>query len=388
MNNRLKISITGKNPTYFLKEIIKRNINIYKVEKKYKELKVIIDSADLEKILKIKTTYKIKIIERFGISKYKFLLKKYLLLIIFILMGIFLNIILSNLIFDIEITHSNKTIVKTIKNDLKALGLRKYRFKVSYKEKENIKKQLLEKEKDLLEWVEIEEKGTKYIIKVEQRKKNKNEANCNYRHIVSKKNAIIKEIFADSGEIIRKKNDYISKGETIISGLIYNKDNIVSKRCSKGTVYGEVWYTVTLSLPKKINEKKVTSKESLGLSIKTLKKEFNLFNKFRTFEKKEYNIIESKIIPLKISLSKFIKTEENIKNISYKNVDKEALEIATKRIEKNLKSDEKIISKKVLKKNEINSKIKVEVFFKVLENITDYQDITNLNIDELNAKEE
>ncbi|MCI8460609.1 MAG: hypothetical protein HFE81_04360 [Bacilli bacterium] len=223
MNNKIKLSITGKNPTYFLKEIIKRKINVYKVEKDHKQLKVIIEYRDLEEIMNIKTIYKIKIVERYGLSKYKFLLKKYALFLFFITMGIVLNIILSNIIFNIEVIHSNKELVNTVQKDLKELGLRKYHLKITYSEKEKIKEKLLAKEKDLLEWVEIEEKGTKYIVKVEQRKKNNLQKKCNYRHIISKKNALIYEIEASSGEIVKKKNDYITKGEIILSGLIHNK---------------------------------------------------------------------------------------------------------------------------------------------------------------------
>ena len=293
MNNRIKISIEGKNPSYFLKEIIKRNINIYRVEKNHKSLKIIIDYQSLDDIMKIKTTYKIRIVERFGLIKFKFLLKKYSIFLSFIIMGIILNLILSNLIFKIEVEHSNKEIVNIVSKDLNELGLKKYHFKVSYSKKEEIKKKLLSKEKDLLEWVEIEEKGTKYIIKVEQRKKNKKETKCNPRHITAKKNALIKEIQADSGEIVKKKNDYVTKGETLISGLIYNKEDVVSKRCASGKVYGEVWYTVTVSLPKHYTEKNLTSKKKYGLSLKTLKNEYNFLNKFQTFQKDEYNIIES-----------------------------------------------------------------------------------------------
>lgn len=388
MNNRIKISIEGKNPSYFLKEIIKRNINIYRVEKNHKSLKIIIDYQSLDDIMKIKTTYKIRIVERFGLIKFKFLLKKYSIFLSFIIMGIILNLILSNLIFKIEVEHSNKEIVNIVSKDLNELGLKKYHFKVSYSKKEEIKKKLLSKEKDLLEWVEIEEKGTKYIIKVEQRKKNKKETKCNPRHITAKKNALIKEIQADSGEIVKKKNDYVTKGETLISGLIYNKEDVVSKRCASGKVYGEVWYTVTVSLPKNYTEKSLTSKKKYGLSLKTLKNEYNFLNKFQTFQKDEYNIIESKIVSLKLSLAKYTKTKEQTKNITMTNADEEAIKLATKKIEKQLKKDDEIISKKVLKKNDFHSKIKVEVFFKIKEDITTYQDISKLNIEEMNKKEE
>lgn len=387
MINRLKLSIVGKNPDYFLKELIKRNINIYKTEKNHKELRVIIDYQDFEKINSIKTTYKLKIIERYGICKYKYLLKKYLIFFLFLLFGIFINVLLSNLIFDVEIVHSNQDLVKTLQKDLKELGLRKYRFKVSYSKKEEIKNKLLTKEKDLLEWIEIEEKGTKYIVKVEQRKKNKENKECIPRHIIAKKNALIKELTASAGEIVKKKNDYVEKGEVLISGLIHNKEDVVSKKCAIGKVYGEVWYNVKLKIPKVYHEKKKTSDEKSGLSLKILDKEYNFFCNYPTYEKKVYNIIESKIVPISLGIANFQKTKENLKKVNLKTADEIALDVATKRIKKQLKRDEEIISKKVLKKTEFNSKIEIEVFFKVKENITDYLDISDLNIEEMNEEE-
>jgi len=223
MTNKVKLEISGKNPDYFLKEIIRRNINVYKVEKNHHSLKLIINYNDLETIMSIKTSYKLKILERYGLNKYKYLIRKYFIFILFIIFGILLNIIMSNMIFDIEVIHSNKNVIKTIKKDLQELGLKKYHFKVSYEKKEAIKEKLLSKEKNLLEWIEIEEKGTHYIVKVEQRKKNTDDNICNFRHIIAKKNALIKEIHASSGEIVKKKNDYVTKGDVVISGLIHNK---------------------------------------------------------------------------------------------------------------------------------------------------------------------
>lgn len=386
MNDRIKISITGKNPSYFLKEIIKKNINIYQVEKSSKELSVIIENSDLETIKSIKTSFKIKIIERYGLNRLKYLLKKYYLFLLFLGLGILLNILLSNLIFDIEVVHNNQEIINTITKDLNRFGLKKYHFKVSYRKKEEIKNKLLAKEKELLEWVEIEEIGTKYLVKVEQRKKNKGTPPCIERNIVAKKNALIKEIQADTGEIIKSKNDYVVKGETLISGLIHNKENIVAKKCATGKVYGEVWYTVTVSIPKKYQQEKFTGEEKRGLSLTFFNKELNILNNYRTFKKEEYNILGSTIVPINVSFVKYKKTDINTKTVTVKNVDEEALKIATNKIKKQIKKDEEIISKKVLKKTEIDSKIKVDVFFKIKEDITDYRDISNLDIEKLNQE--
>ena len=388
MINKVKVLITGKSINYFLKNIINKEINIYLIDKYKDKLFIIIDYSDYLKLLDMKTTYKIKLIERYGLNKYKYLLNKYLIFIIFIVLGIIINIFLSNIIFKVEVNHPNKKLVKLIKKDLSKYGIKKYHFKVTYKDKELIKDKILSLEKDKIEWLEIENIGTKYIIKVEERKLNKKESICNPRNIVAKKKAIIMEIKSSSGEIVKKKNDYVEKDEVIISGLIHNKDKIVSKRCSIGSVYGETWYNVVVSVPK-YNKKEVLLKDkTYSLYIKLFKNNLDTNKKLRTYKKSEYNIIESRIIPIKIGLLKKRKIKVIKNKYKDQDIEKIAINESLKVINKKLKQDESIISKKTLKKTEKNSKIEVDIFYKIKENITSYVDISNLNIEEMNTKEE
>lgn len=386
--NRLKIRIIGKNPDYFLHELINRNINIYNLFKTYNYLEIIINYEDYKIIKEIKTSYKITIINRYGINKYKSILKRYNLFFICIIIGIIINIILSNIIFDVEVINPNKKLVNQITKDLKELGLKKYHLKINYQNKELLEKKLLEKENNILEWIEIEEKGTRYIVNVEERKKNKKEKKCRERHIISRKNALIMEINAESGEIIKKKNDYVSKGEIIVSGFIHNKDKITSKTCAKGTIYGETWYRVKTVIPKVDRDEKLLDNYSYGISINFFNFSYKNKLKLRNYKKYEYNIIRSRYIPINISFIKYQETKIRYHKKTNKLIEEEALKVASRKIEENLIEDEAIISKKVLKKSENNSKIIVEVFFKVKENITAYQDITKINIDDLNKEEE
>ena len=383
--NKIKIEIIGKNPDYFLKEIIKKNINIYDLEKNYKSIKLIINTDDFKTIKKIKTTYKIKVIEKYGVLKLYDYLKKYNLFLLFIIIGILINILLSNIIFKVEVIHPNKELVKIIYKDLNDLGLKKYHFKIN---KNKVKEKLLGKEKNKIEWLEIENIGTKYIIRLEEKKLNKKEKVCRARHIISKKQAIIYSIESSSGEIIKKKNDYVEKGEILVSGFIHNKEKIVSKKCAIGKVYGETWYNVKVLVPNEVNKIKILDNKDYGINIKLFKKDINIGNNFSTYKKYVYNIIDSKIIPISISTSKYQEIKENKIIYSINNVDEIAISTAEKEIKKKLKKDEEVIDKKVLKKIKKNSKIEVDVFIKVKEDITDYLDITNVNIEEMNKKEE
>ena len=375
MTNHLEIEIKGKDPDYFLRELIRNEINIYHLDKEPSKMRVIIHQKDYEKLVKIKTTYKIKIIKRYGINKYQNWLKNYWYVFLFILMGLGINLVLSHMIFEIEIIHPNQELVKEVRKDLEELGIKKYTFKVGYQKREKIKEQILEKEKENIEWLEIEEEGTKYKVTVEERKKNKDEKECNPRNIVSKKNAILLEIDASSGEIVKKKNDYVEKNEVVISGVIHNKEEIVSTKCAIGEIYGETWYRMKINLPKEEIRENLLSDKEKGFFIQVFDWYFGKQTKFPVFLKKEYNIIEGKILPIKLGFIEYQEKEIKIRKYSEKELEDKALLLAQEEMMKRRQQNEEILLKKVLKMYEKDSRIEVEVFLKVKENITDYLDI-------------
>lgn len=375
--DRYRLCIKGKNPDYFLRKVIDRRVNIYEIERYSNELFITVDVDGYKKIKKIKTSYEIFVVSVTGILKIKEVINKYFFFILFFCMGICLNIFLSQVIFDVEVVHSNKYIRDLVYNDLKELGISRFKFKVSFEEKEAIVSKILKQEKKDLEWLEIEEVGTKYVVKVEQRKLNSEKEVCNNRNIVASKNAIILDIAADKGEVVKKKNDYVLKDEVIISGVIHNKEDIVSNKCAVGKVFGEVWYKVEVELPTEYHEALATGKSKYRLAFNFLDKKLILFGGYDTYKENNIFTLGNMLLPINISFSKYLETNEI--NISYTldNADNEALKIAEDRLMKKLGDEDSVLSKKVLKKQLKNSKIIVEVFLKVREDITSYKDIIN-----------
>lgn len=382
MSDKLKIRITGKSIDYYFKELLRNNINLYNLDKTKNKLEIVIDKRDYSKLLEIKTINKVEVIDRFGLSKFKYLINKFRLFIIFFIFGIVLNIFLSNIIFAVEIENSNKVLVKEIEDEVRKYGLKKYNFVLSNTRLNNLKKHLLENED--IEWLEIERIGTKYVIKVEMRKIPKKDSTCLARNIVAKKNAVITRFDITNGEIIKKKEDYVVKGETIVSGLIHNKETIKNKVCSTGNVYGKTWYRVKVSLPTSKLIRNKTGKKRFGIQIKILNKNYNLLNNFANFKINQYNIIESKIVPFNISFVKYLELDEKEKKLSLKELENIAQNMAEKKISKRLKKGERVLNKKILKNTINDSRIDIDVFVEAEENITDYFDISDINIDELN----
>lgn len=378
MTNRYRIKITGKDPKYFLRHLIVKKIKLYNIIEDHDGISLTVDEVDYAKILKMKTSYNIKIINRFGVAKLRYLLLKYKYILSFLFLTLGLMIILSHFIFFIDVIHSKEEIRELVENDLKEFGISKYRFRVSYAKKEEIRNKILEKEKDKIEWLEIDRIGTRYIVNVEERLIKDNKVDNEVRDIVAKKDAMILNIEAETGEIVRKKYEYVRKGDTIVSGTIKNKEDEVSKVKAEGKVYGEVWYSVTVELPKKYYEEKKTGKTSKALTLRIANKKISVpFSKDnRSYISEDSPILENNLIPIKLVLETKHEIEIIDKEYNMDNSSSEAIKLATKKLEDRLDEQSMILSKKVLKKALKNSKIIVEIFFKVRENITDYKKIS------------
>lgn len=378
MTNKYRIKITGKDPKYFLRHLIVKKIKLYNIVEDHDGISLTVDEVDYAKILKMKTSYNIKIVNRFGVAKLRYLLLKYKYILFFLFLTLGLMIILSHFIFFIDVIHSKEEIRELVENDLKEFGISKYKFRVSYAKKEEIRNKILEKEKDKIEWLEIDRIGTRYIVNVEERLIKDNKVDNEVRDIVAKKDAMILNIEAETGEIVRKKYEYVRKGDTIVSGTIKNKEDEVSKVKAEGKVYGEVWYSVTVELPKKYYEEKKTGKTSKALTLRIANKKISVpFSKDnRSYISEDSPILENNLIPIKLVLETKHEIEIIDKEYNMGNSSSEAIKLATKKLEDRLDEQSMILSKKVLKKTLKNSKIIVEIFFKVRENITDYKKIS------------
>jgi len=362
-----ELKIIGKDLKRFIRMLYKLNIYLEEIRIIENECFIKIDKKNYDKISKIKTSYKIEIIKLYGIEKIINIFKKNNIFILSLIIGVLFLSLLTRMIFKIEVVHNDDEIRKLIMEELNKNNIKKFKLIKSYDYIEKVKQSILNNNKDKIEWIEIERIGTKYSIKVEKRILNDIKQEETTKHIVAKKNGIIKKIVAENGEIIRKINDYVKEGEIIISGSIYKNDEIVNNIAANGKVYAEVWYEAKIELPINYQEKIITDKENKIINVNILNKDINLFKKenFKNKTSNKKNIFNDFFKLISIN---YINKKE--KKITDKPIDEIALEIASKKIIEKLTNDEYIISQKKLKTSVNNSTIIVDVFFKVYENIS------------------
>lgn len=375
------IKVTGKNIERFIKRLISHKIEILGLKYiKYNEVIIKIYKKDYKKIKEIKTIYDIFIVDSYGFIKIKKIINMNKFMIISLIIGFILLLFLTNTIFEIEVVHNDSKTRERLINILEKYNIKVGKFKKNYDYITSVKEKILTDYKDEIEWLEIENVGVKYIVRLELRKIPEQADTIENRHIVASKDAIIKIIESSSGQIVKNKNDFVHKGDIIISGSIKLNEETKKNIGAIGNVYGEVWYKTTIEYPLIYKENKETGNKRTVYVLKILNKEIELFNfnKFKNKKVKSIPILFSNLLPIRLEKQE----QKEIKKIEFIYTEEEAvsaaINMAKEKIESKLNDKEKVLSEKTLNIHENDSKIVVEIFFTVLENITEYKKIEEI----------
>lgn len=372
IESSVRVKITGKNVNNYLKRLITNKIDLIDLKyNSHNEAVVTIKYSDYLKLKTVRSSYDVKVTNTYGKLRIRNKMKRSYILLSSIILGIALIILLSNIIFSIEVIHTNKSVIELVGNELNKNGLKKYTFKKKYKDIKKIEDKILNDNKDKLEWISIEIVGTKYVVRIEERKiKNENNDNI-YQDIVASKSGVIKKIIALSGEKKYEIDNFVSKGDTIIKGSITKPNNEVILTHANGLVYAEVWYQISVEYPYQYKEEILTGNKKNIYYLKFINKRLELFNfkKYKNFQKEPKILLYNNILP--ISLVKEKQYEVNIIDEIYttEEVINKAITLAESRLMSSNKKIDKIERVSIIKKEEYDSKIKLDLFISVIEEI-------------------
>jgi len=375
--SKLLLKIEGKNIERFLKRLISNHIELLKItHHKYNCVSILIYKEDYEKVMELKSIYDVTLEDIYGIIKIRKVIKGYRYILGFGILAIFLLLFLSNVIFNIEIVHTDGKMRDFLTKELQGYGIEPYHFKKSFQEIQTIKNDLLTRYKDSIEWLEIEEKGTTYIVRLQERILPNTDKDTAKQDVIAKKGAVLKRVVSKSGETVKEINQYVNPGDVVISGTITLYDNIKDTVRAEGDIFGEVWYTVTVEYPYIYGEVKETGNEKNVYALKILNsiKEFT-FSPYTEKRIEEKSLLFHPFLPISfvkqhqkelITISEILTEEQAI--------DK-AIKKANEKLEESMKEEEKILSYHILSTKIEEDKVILEVFYSVYENITDYRPI-------------
>ncbi len=367
------IKTKTKNKDKLLVKFYKNHISVYDCFVDHGEFYIKIAADDLVNVQDKIVTTKFEYVTDTGVYHLKNIITP--LKMVSVGLFLFFVFLFSHVIVSVEVIHSNKEIRQLVQSTLEEYGIKKYTFYKNYNDLQEIKEKILNEYKNQLEWLEIERVGMKYVVRIEERIINSIPQEEKYCHIVASKSGIVSTVRSTKGEILVQSGMYVSEGDRLITGEIAFNEEVKNNVCAEGNVLAEVWYTTTVHLP--INHAKTnrTGKWRFNLEVETLKGKYKIFKsrlkEYETERKKLFTLFNIHFYLLK----EYEITKEDLKYSLEEGV-REAQRLADQKINLQLKEEEKIKSRKVLKKSINNSTIDVELFYVVIENIAKVEEYT------------
>lgn len=362
----IEIKLLTKSPYKAIKYLNKLKINIYNIKYQKEGIVLKISQKDLNKVNKF---YNIEIIKKYGKQNLKKQLKYQKTSIIYFVITLSTIFFMTRIIIDIQVITGNINLKSHILNELDKQGITKYTIIKDSETLNNIKENILSNNKDLLEWLNIERVGMKYIINIEPKISKIKQEEQEYCNIISTKDSIITRIITSKGEEVVDTNDSVKKGDLLISGNIKYNEELKKQVCASGIVYGTTWYTINITIPK--TKEVLTKKEKTRYNIlfKYNNKSYKLFksriNNYQTENKKIINIFGTEIY-----LSKEYEVEKTIIELSSNEQENIIEEKTNEALSHTLNKEYKILDRKVLKKQTNDSKIELELFIVAEEQIS------------------
>lgn len=366
MNNHyLQVEIATTIPLKTIKFLSSLNINLYEVKISSNKLILKITIEDYKRLKKLINCQKIK---DYGLKEQIKKLFQNTIFLYIAMIFLFSVFICTNLTAKIIVIHSNPELRNLLTKELASYNIKSLSFKKNYQKIQTIKKEILHKYQEQLEWLEIFREGMNYVVKAQDRIITNIEPMPNYCDVIAKKDGIIKRIVPINGETISDLNKYVREGDTLITGKIIANEEMKTTTCAQGLIYAETWYQISISMPKEEIIKLYTDKKRYNLFIESNNFSWKIFrsrlDKFDTT-----NNLLLKIGDYKLYLQQEQEYEIKKENLTDKEIISKINEEINLKLKTKLKEDYKILSQKVLKKSINDSTIYMEVFVTVEEQI-------------------
>lgn len=204
------------------------------------------DALRLRPLLK-ETGCRMKVRERLGFPFWlgKLWRRKFFAIgLVCFLIGVYM---LSSVVWKISVEGNVRIPEEQIVKAAGQVGIRPFQWKFRLGEPDELSRRL-QLQLPGTAWVGVEVNGTHVHIKVVEAKLPEDRPLLSPRHLVATKNAMVTQVFAEKGKPSVKPNQYVRKGEILVSGYIGDEANRQAV-VATGVVRGLVWYTSNIEVP-------------------------------------------------------------------------------------------------------------------------------------------
>lgn len=172
--------------------------------------------------------------------------------------GIFVLVLvlMSSLVWNVEVRGNDRLTADRVLQAAKSEGLYPYQWKFRLMSQDKLSQALMRRLPDT-SWVGVEIRGTEVIIQIVEAEKPEPTKLLSPRHLISKADAVITEIYAEQGRPVVSRNTRVKKGDILISGMIGDEQH-AQMVVAKGEVKGMVWHEYEIEIPLEQHRKSYT----------------------------------------------------------------------------------------------------------------------------------
>lgn len=234
-----------------------------------------------------------------------------------------------------------------------------------------------------LTWAGFHRTGTSITIQVVEADRPESKPLLSQRHLVSRTDAVVTEIYAEQGRPVVSRNTRVKKGDILISGVLGDEENR-QLVVAKGEVMGLVWHEYNLEVPLKRTGSAYTGERKDRTYLVLGKWAVQLwgygdsgFAKSRTLTEPDMLSWRSFQLPLGMLTEKELEIKYTSEMLTPEAAHEEGLLRAKQDIFARYGADSVIKSQKILHEKKENGKVYMKVLFEVEERIAEELPIVN-----------
>lgn len=375
---QVRIKIIGTRIESFLNLALRNDVDVWNIKRTGENSVVcVVKLEDIKKIRSLlkQTGCKLRIVQRKGGP---FFLRKLVNKSGFVSgMIVFACILflLSNMVWNVDVKGTDPKVEHEIRQVLNNLGVKKGKFQFTLPSPEELQYQITQR-LDSVTWVGAKLEGTTYTFSVVEKQLPREKEGLTPRHLVSDTEATITDIYVEKGTPKVEPNDYVKKGQILVSGLIGEKDNqkVVP---AKGKVWGETWYQSEVTVPLESTLKTRTGETYTKHAINIFGFHIPIWGFFAPdYEEADVETTESPFhflkwtLPITYEKTTYYETEQVKRTYTKAEAAEEAKQLAKKDLKEKLGKKADIQSEKVLRQSVENGKVKLMIHYTVVEEIT------------------
>lgn len=233
--------------------------------------------------------YNMQIIKSIGILYYLVVLFCKKINIIGVISFALTLLICSRFIFKVEITGNSPSNTKLVEEVLKENNINAGDLKKSYQELNEIYDDLKASFKGKIDYLNIYQEGGVLFVKYTNSVGAK-EVENNFQNIYASKDGVIQSIDVSSGNIVVQVNQFVKKGDLLVSNTITSTDGENKIIATKGKVMAYTYVTYQ----GEIDAKKMDEGEAFSYLLYTIRAKLGSIDKIDREKVLSYDIIDNK----------------------------------------------------------------------------------------------